>query len=340
VSEGSGRGWADQAAAPVTAGVTADGFQHVALLHDSQAGYLAEVSAFVRAAVARGEPVLLTVPHWRAGPLRAALGGDARRVAFADTAGPGGNPARIIPAVVAFAERHRGARVACVAECTWPGRPAPEVLEVAKHEALSNLAYAGLPLTALCPYGVTESSAGLLALAEQTHPLLARPASLAGSAAYLGAGAMPPACLEPLPPPPPGARTCRYRTGLREVRELTRRAAAAAGLSAERATDLVIAVSELAANTLRHTPDGGTLRVWRAAGELLCEVRDQGWITDPLVGRRPPSPAEPGGDGLWVVNQVCDLAELRTGPAGTTVRLHMNLDAPPAPAAPAPAPSV
>ena len=44
---------------------------------------------------------------------------------------------------------------------------------------------------------------------------------------------------------------------------------------------------------------------------------------DPLVGRR--RPAEATGLGLWVVHQVCDLVELRTGPAGTTIRTHMRL---------------
>ena len=32
-----------------------------------------------------------------------------------------------------------------------------------------------------------------------------------------------------------------------------------------------------------------------------------------------------GGQGLWVVNQVCDLVELRSGRTGTTVRLQMRL---------------
>jgi hypothetical protein len=32
-----------------------------------------------------------------------------------------------------------------------------------------------------------------------------------------------------------------------------------------------------------------------------------------------------GGHGLWLVHQVCDLVEIRSGDAGTTIRLHMNL---------------
>jgi hypothetical protein len=33
-----------------------------------------------------------------------------------------------------------------------------------------------------------------------------------------------------------------------------------------------------------------------------------------------------GGNGLWLVNQVCDLVQARTGQAGTTIRLHMRLN--------------
>jgi hypothetical protein len=67
------------------------------------------------------------------------------------------------------------------------------------------------------------------------------------------------------------------------------------------------------------------VRAWQTAGELVCEIRSQGMNTDPLAGRRPPARDDPGGHGLWLVHQVCDLVETRTAPAGTTFRLHMRL---------------
>jgi len=30
------------------------------------------------------------------------------------------------------------------------------------------------------------------------------------------------------------------------------------------------------------------------------------------------------GRGLWIVNQLCDLFQLRSSPAGTVARLHMR----------------
>jgi anti-sigma regulatory factor (Ser/Thr protein kinase) len=100
-----------------------------------------------------------------------------------------------------------------------------------------------------------------------------------------------------------------------------------AGLSADRTEDMVIAVNELAANTLRHTDAEGSLHIWSAAGDVTCQVQDTGHIDDPLAGRVRPSPDANSGQGLWVVNQVSDLVELHTGRPGTTIRLHMRLTA-------------
>jgi len=119
-----------------------------------------------------------------------------------------------------------------------------------------------------------------------------------------------------------------YRTNLSEVRALVRKHAIDAGLTEARANDLVLAVSEVAANTLRHTQSFGTLDIWHDADEVVCEVRDSGTITDPLAGRRLPPPDASGGHGLWLVHQVCDLVELRSDSRGTTVRMHMAIHPP------------
>jgi len=138
--------------------------------------------------------------------------------------------------------------------------------------------------------------------------------------------------VRPQPPllVPPGARVLAYQDDLRPVRALVGAEAARAGLAGSRRTDLVIAASEVAANTLKHTDGAGLVRIWVTADEILCQFEDSGHITDPLAGYRRPASDEPGGQGLWLVNQVCDLAEIRTSAAlGTTIRLHMFLDVPP-----------
>ena len=124
--------------------------------------------------------------------------------------------------------------------------------------------------------------------------------------------------------PPADAQTLGYETSLRPVRDLVTSYGAALGMAADRLTNLVIAAGEITANTLRHTSAGGTFWIWHTGEEIICQVQDQGWITDPLAGRRRHSP-EDSGHGLWVVNQVCDLVEIRSSQAaGTIIRLHMR----------------
>ena len=116
-----------------------------------------------------------------------------------------------------------------------------------------------------------------------------------------------------------------YRSDLSQVRALVLQHARDAGLTEVRANDLVLAVSEVAANTLRHTKSSGTLAMWHDADEVVCEIHDEGTITDPLAGRSKPPPGASGGHGLWLVRQVCDLVELTSDANGTTVRMHMAL---------------
>lgn len=300
-------------------------FRHLACFYRGEDDYLAAVGGFVRAALARQEAVLLVLPMTRAAPLRDELAADAWRVTFADMAELGRNPGRIIPAIRTFVERQQGRPASYVGEPAWPGRSAAELQETTRHEALVNLAFTGTPVSVLCPYDERRLPPGVLADAERTHPVLIRGPETRPSDTYLGRDRLPVSCDGPLPPPPAAAEMLRYRTELQTVRAAAARWAAEAGLPADRASDLVLAVSELAANTLRHTADSGTVRAWHTGGEIVCEVGDRGWIADPLAGRQRYPVGDSGGHGLWLVNQICDLVELRTGPAGTTVRLHMRL---------------
>lgn len=119
--------------------------------------------------------------------------------------------------------------------------------------------------------------------------------------------------------------TITYTTDLARVRALVRDEASAAGLPTARVADLVLAVSEVAANTVRHARSAGTLTITRELGEIVCEVRDAGVITDPLAGRRTPPQGALNGHGLWLVFQVCDQVELLSGADGTMVRMHMQV---------------
>src|SRR6266480_3475496 len=79
-----------------------------------------------------------------------------------------------------------------------------------------------------------------------------------------------------LPRPPAHAEALDYSGDLRPVRSFVASRAKRAGLPPPRIPDLVIAVSELAANTLRHTGGGGTVQMWHTEDQIICQVADTG----------------------------------------------------------------
>jgi anti-sigma regulatory factor (Ser/Thr protein kinase) len=116
-----------------------------------------------------------------------------------------------------------------------------------------------------------------------------------------------------------------YTTNLSEVRALAEKQARVAGLPDDRVVDFVIAVSEVAGNTVRHAKSPGSIEIWSDNDEIVCEIRDEGVITDPLAGSQPPPPDANGGHGLWLVHQVCDRVDLHSDENGTVIRMHMSL---------------
>ena len=125
--------------------------------------------------------------------------------------------------------------------------------------------------------------------------------------------------------PPSGDPMYTYTTDLAAIRAVVHRYAIQAGLAEARAIDLTLAVSEVAANTIKHAKSPGSLKIWYDAKEIVCQIHDEGVITDPLAGHRQPSLEALGGHGLWIVNQVCDQVDMQSDETGTTIRLHMIL---------------
>jgi anti-sigma regulatory factor (Ser/Thr protein kinase) len=112
------------------------------------------------------------------------------------------------------------------------------------------------------------------------------------------------------------------------LRRLVSEATERTSLGAERASDLVMAVNELAINSICHGGGHGTLRLWRDRGALMCEVRDDGHIRDVDVrlGAGAPSPDALSGRGLWLVDQLCDDVQISSSPhTGSAVRVQMQL---------------
>jgi anti-sigma regulatory factor (Ser/Thr protein kinase) len=112
---------------------------------------------------------------------------------------------------------------------------------------------------------------------------------------------------------------------LHDVRALVAAAATAAGLSPRRTNDLVVAASELAANSILYGGGRGLASVWGAEGVTFVEVADAGTITDPAVGRVRPDPTSENGRGLYLANQLCDEVSIHSSATGTRIRLRMDV---------------
>jgi len=292
---------------------------HAALFYRSQPEYIDRITAFVLAGLDRGEPALIALPGGRDRMIGARLEGTPGEVAFADMTELGRNPAQIIPEVRSFTAKHPGQRVRFVGEPIWPGRRDAEICEATRHEALLNLAFARARATILCPYDASGLADSVLAGARYTHQ---EPAA-SGATAVTWRDNLPPECDQPRGPPAPDAEELGYERDLAPLRRLVERCARRAGLGEERTIDLVLAANEIAANTISHTDGPGVIHVWHTEEEILCQVHDTGRITDPMAGRIRFGPDD-RGHGLWLVNHVCDLVEIRSGEDGTTVRMHMR----------------
>ena len=302
------------------------GFCHEAFLYVDEGDFLAGTAAFIRDAVAAGEPILVAIDATKIAALTAVLDGDAAMVQFADVATLGRNPARIIPAWRTFVDRHRadGRRLRGVSEPNLAGRSPDELGEWCHHEALLNGAFADTAgFWLLCPYDVAAVDPGVVDQAHDTHAVIDRAGQSRPSRRFNGAEVTA-LVQEPLPEPPAGVETHEFGADeLGAMRHIATRHAVTTGL-ADRVTDVALVASELATNSVRHGGGRGVLRLWRQDRALVCEVRDRGHVVDPLVGRRRPVDGQVGERGLWVVNQICDLLQVRSSSSGTTVRAHIS----------------
>jgi len=178
----------------------------------------------------------------------------------------------------------------------------------------------------LCPYDADALDAATIADASRTHPTVISAAGRRTSASYSDPTSLYDGGEPLLAVAPETAMVVPVRPGeLALLRQAVREFAAQVDVAADRTRDLVIAVNELATNTLMYSGGFGTLRMWRAQQSAICEIADAGHLTDPLAGRRRPAEDAIRGRGLWMVNQLCDLVQWRSTAQGTTTRLHIDL---------------
>jgi anti-sigma regulatory factor (Ser/Thr protein kinase) len=299
-------------------------FHHEALIYRTEAELVAGATAFIRDGLAAGEAVLVALMAPKIRLLREALGADADRVRFADMLELGRNPARIMPVWQQFVDQHVGPQRPArgIGEPIWAGRRPPEVAEAQLHEALLNVAFDDGPgWRLLCPYDAAQLGESMLAAARRTHRHLTRSDGRREDGDYPGADYAVAAFGAALDEPVGVAVELDVDAGgLAGISDIVARHAGEAGVTVGRLTDLALAAQEVVANSVRYG-GGGRLRMWSDVDALVVEVSDRGQVRNPLAGRIRPDLGAGDGRGLWLVNQLCDLVQLRSGPGGTTVRL-------------------
>ena len=303
------------------------GHFHEAGFYGSDAEFRALIVPFAEEGIAAGEPVILgyderksaLVRSWLSDPSAAEFVGDQRLYA---------KPARAIATYRRLFETH-------VARGAGQIRIAGDVPHPAhegwlggwdRYESAVNTVWQDLPVWGRCLYDSTTTPPAVLDMVERAHPRIVTPAGEArtsgryqDTAVFEGLPYVP----DPLEDSAPLAELVNRPAA--EARHTLARIASGR-VPASILQDLLIGVSEAAANAQRYGHPPATVRIWAAPGGILVTVHDTGpGPTDRLAGLVPvPSGASERrlGLGLWVMHQLdIDVTLRRTGD-GFTVSLR------------------
>jgi anti-sigma regulatory factor (Ser/Thr protein kinase) len=250
--------------------------------------------------------------------MRDALAPDADRVAFVDVSSTYTRPARAVAAYYGtFRNLLRSApSVRGVAEFQL-GPTLEDWDEWERYEAITNLAYAHLPVWVVCTYNANGLPDHVRDGVLSTHREV-----LTDRWTESEHFEDPRATMRKLTPEPealPELRSCSVGQDLERFREQLARELMAEKVPEANRLEMLVAGSEIAANALRHGAGIEEIRVGRAHGRFVCEVIDRGnGFDDPVAGYLAPR----GGraSGLWVARQLAWRVEYFHAPRGFTVR--------------------
>jgi hypothetical protein len=176
------------------------------------------------------------------------------------------------------------------------------------------------PLWLLCPYDTTDLDQEVLDVAARSHPVLVESDNYRGSTEYGGTVHVEEIFGGRLTPPQT-ATTIRTLDPIHHVQQ-TLDAPTRAGLQVGRPTRLAVAIDELARAVDQDTGHIA-IRLWYDQTAMIGEIVDPGTVHDPMIGRGPgPGPFTPRERAIRLAHELCDLVQIRSGPTGTTTRIH------------------
>jgi anti-sigma regulatory factor (Ser/Thr protein kinase) len=293
--------------------------RHNVFLYESDDEYVERSVAFLREGLEAGEGAIVTNARAGLARMRDALGDDAERVAFVDVGQTYTRPARAVAAYYGTLLEQLGTASSVRAVADMQLGPADEAFDVwTGYEAICNAAYAHLPAWVVCTYDANGLPDHVLDAALRTHT------------AVLGDEWEPSHLYEepravvrqvtPDPQPLPDLRAFSVGDDLELLRERLAGELVAERVPQAAALEMLVAVTEVAANAVRHGGGIARVRTGRSEGRFVCEVIDRGaGFDDPLAGYL--VPRDGIGTGLWVARQLAWRLEFFHSPAGFTARL-------------------
>jgi anti-sigma regulatory factor (Ser/Thr protein kinase) len=292
------------------------GYRHDALAYAGEDDFVRFATTFLSMGLEDGEPGILISTPDRLVAVRDRLGTAGRAVRFVDTDAEVRNPAVALSVLQGFVEDAQGRRVRGIDDLVHPGQPAAAASEAQLHELLLNT-----PVTddwnmwLACPY-----DRAMLASNDYAEQVAACHPPTRTDMSNLVAQKFG----SELPRRPADADTFPVEVSeLGSLRAIVRTAATMTGLDDDRADEFVYAVNEVISNSFRHGDGKAEVALWAEGNSLVCEVQDGGHIADPLIGRVSPSLTRSSGRGLWMVNHLCDLVQVRSPESGTYVRMFI-----------------
>ncbi|MEU4772521.1 sensor histidine kinase [Micromonospora sp. NPDC023644] len=301
------------------------GYYHEAVRYDTDDELLAVAVPFLLGGADAGEPTFVALGERTGDLVRAAL--------------PTGSPVEFLPggdlysrpaaAIRSYRELLAELVAAGAGQIRIIGEVPPASFRAtwdwwARYESAINHAYDDFPLWSMCAYDTRITPPEVLADVARTHP---RFATADGRHVPSPTWTPPTEYLRQCPRVVPDPLQARP-----PVVELTDPTAAEARaavhkadqgqLPADDVEDLVVAVSEIVTNALRHGRPPVRLRVWAGDDRIVATVSDGGdGPGDPFCGLLPASGGAPGGLGLWITYQSCNHVTWQRDDGGFTLRL-------------------
>jgi anti-sigma regulatory factor (Ser/Thr protein kinase) len=304
--------------------MSADRHRHEALLYSSDEEMLDVLVPFLTDGFEAGEPALVALSDRHTALIRAALPAGAPLESLPDDAYA--RPAKVIRAyrermaghVRSGADRIRlaGALPAAAFGVTWDWW--------ARYEAAVNHVYSEFPVWCLCAYHQHDTPPAVLRDVARTHPTLIGPDGAAEpSVAYTEPWAYLSEARTPVADPVQYARPAASLTDPApvEAREAVR-GVDRGRVGRDEVEDLVVAVSEVVTNAIRHGEAPVEVRIWPGGDRIVVTVTDAGaGPADPFAGLMPSAERDTSGRGLWIAYQCVNHVVTARRPGRFTIRL-------------------